>query len=82
MLNYNIQTIITMFTEFKVTEIYYIIDGFCKVFALQKEKTGLRTRNTSTAISPIIISDVIKKLLVLVQASAFSTPFNYVFAAI
>ena len=41
MLNYNIKTIIAMFSEDKVTEIFYLADEFCKFFNARQEKSLL-----------------------------------------
>ena len=43
MLNYNLKTITAMFSEDKVTEIFYLADEFCKFFDAQQEKSMLES---------------------------------------
>ena len=45
MFNYNIKTITAMFSEDKVTEIFYLADEFCKFFNVQQEKSMLESPN-------------------------------------
>ena len=45
MSNYNIKTITAMFSEDKVTDIFYLADEFCKFFNVQQEKSMLEAPN-------------------------------------
>ena len=50
LLNYNLKTIIAIFSEDKVTEFFYLVDEFCKFFNAQKEKSMLEDRKTARII--------------------------------
>lgn len=56
-LNYNIKTITTMFSESKVTEIYCLADDFCKEFAVQQEKYMIEDKSRPHRNKPNRMSD-------------------------
>ena len=72
MLNYNLSTIITMFSESKVTEIYFMADDFCKEFALQQKKYMVEDQSHKHRNKPNRMSDSeIMVILILFHSGGF-----------
>lgn len=72
MLNYNIQCITTLFIEFKVTQIYYLADDFCKEFAGQQEKHMIEGNSRSHRNKPNRMSDAeIMAIFILFHSGGF-----------
>jgi hypothetical protein len=72
MSNYNIQTITTMFSESKVTEIYCMADDFCKEFALQQEKYMVEDKTINHRNKPNRMNDAeIMIILILFHSGGF-----------
>lgn len=61
-----------MFPNFKVTEIYCIVDDFCKEFTLQQEKYMIEDKETKYRNKPNRMSDAeIMVILILFHSGGF-----------
>ena len=61
-----------MFTEFKITDIYCMVDDFCKEFSFQQEKYMIEDKKTGHRNKPNRMSDVeIMVILILFHSGGF-----------
>lgn len=54
-----------MFPKSKVTEIYCIVDDFCKEFRLQQEKYMIEDKKTRHCNNPIRMSNAEIKVIIM-----------------